>query len=254
MKTMMFCLFAMIAVSRAQQSQPLLTRDAVVRDLFSHTRVSGRPPVSIGEPTDVSDPGAREKKTIALAALYSLLLPGMGEIYAGDDGSGKYFTIAEGALWITLGSVHWYATWLQNDARAFAGQHASVVTENKTDQYFVDIGNFSNTYTYNQGVLRAREYFKTYDPNSNFAWNWDSDASRAQFRDMRIAGDEMFNNTKFIAAAIGLNHLISAVNAGRIALAYNKMIDQAALIDVHAGVMGTLLHPHGVVITLTKHF
>jgi hypothetical protein len=37
-----------------------------------------------------------QRKSPALAILYSILLPGMGELYAGDYSSGKYFTIADG--------------------------------------------------------------------------------------------------------------------------------------------------------------
>src|SRR4030067_702992 len=40
-----------------------------------------------------------EKKKPILGILYSLLLPGMGELYADSYSSGKYFTVAEGALW-----------------------------------------------------------------------------------------------------------------------------------------------------------
>lgn len=252
MKSFILFLFLVISIAGGQELTPLNRRDAIARDLFSQSLTG--PSLRREEPLFFQEPRTQEKKNLALAAAYSLLLPGMGEMYAGDYGSGKYFTIAEGSLWIALGSVHWYANWLQNDARSFAVQHANVVLENKADQYFVDIGNFANTYTYNQGALRAREYFKTYNPNSAFAWSWDSDASRSQFRDRRIASDEMFNNTKFIAAVIGLNHLISAINAGRIALAHNKGVDQAASIDLHANLLGTIARPTGVRLTITRHF
>jgi hypothetical protein len=36
------------------------------------------------------------KKSAGLAALYSLVLPGMGELYAEGFSSGKYFLLAEG--------------------------------------------------------------------------------------------------------------------------------------------------------------
>ncbi len=43
---------------------------------------------------------APSKKSVGLAAIYSLLLPGMGELYAEGFSSGKYFLIAEGVLWL----------------------------------------------------------------------------------------------------------------------------------------------------------
>ena len=50
-----------------------------------------------------------QKKNTGLAILYSALLPGMGELYAGDYSSGKYFTIADGVLWGGLIGVNAYA-------------------------------------------------------------------------------------------------------------------------------------------------
>ena len=43
-----------------------------------------------------------EKKSVGLGIIYSLLLPGMGELYADAYNTGKYFTIADGVLWGTL--------------------------------------------------------------------------------------------------------------------------------------------------------
>lgn len=195
-----------------------------------------------------------ERKSVAKAALYSLLLPGMGEMYAGDYGSGKYFTIAEGALWITLGSVHWYASWLQNDARSFAIQNAHISVARGDDQYFIDVGNFVSTATYDEQAGRDRQYFKIYGPTSPYRWQWDSPEVREQYRLLRVSSDEMFNNTRFIAAAIAVNHVISAINAARLAISHNHGMGGVGLIDLHADVLGGITRPDGIMVTLTKHF
>jgi hypothetical protein len=250
MKTILLMLTICAVSAMAQQPHSPMTRTEAARDLLSALPTA---PARAGVVFDEESPSV-EKKNVATAVVYSLLLPGMGELYAGNYASGKYFTIAEGTLWLTLGSVHWYANWLQDDARSFAVQHAGISPDTKADQYYVDIGNFSNTYAYNQGALKAREYFKTYDPNSSYAWNWDIDASRSQFRDMRVSADEMFNNTKFVAAVIGLNHLISAINAARAVIAHNKAVDTGSLIDIRARLLGTLAHPDGMMISVSRQF
>ena len=40
-----------------------------------------------------------ERKSPMLAIVYSLLLPGMGELYGGDYSLGKYLTIADAVFW-----------------------------------------------------------------------------------------------------------------------------------------------------------
>ncbi|HCV43150.1 MAG TPA: hypothetical protein DGH68_06675, partial [Bacteroidetes bacterium] len=170
--------------------------------------------------------GTAKKKSNGLAAIYSLLLPGMGELYADGFESGKYFLIAEGVLWLTYATFEIYGNQLRDDSRAFAQSHAGVIPSDKKDQYWVDIGNFIDVYEYNDKKLRDREPGKLYDSPSD-AWRWDTDFSRSQFRDQRIASDHMYNNEKFVVAAILINHVASAINAVRSAIKYNKSLDDA---------------------------
>ena len=72
---------------------------------------------------------------------------------------------------------------------------------------------------------------------------------------MRVSSDEMFNNTRFIAAAIAVNHVISAINAARLAISHNHGMGGVGLIDLHADVLGGgIARPEGIMVTLTKHF
>src|SRR5690606_26988785 len=60
------------------------------------------------------------KKNTGLAILYSLLLPGMGELYAESYSSGMYFTIAEGVLWGTYIGMNAYGGWQEDKYKSFA--------------------------------------------------------------------------------------------------------------------------------------
>jgi hypothetical protein len=194
-----------------------------------------------------------QKKSVGLAVLYSLLLPGMGELYADGFGSGKYFLMAEGALWLTFTTFELYGNQLRDDARAFAFSRAGVNPAGKDDQYYVDIGNFLDIYDYNEKQLRDRELDKLYDPAAGFAWEWDSDASRATYRDQRISSENMYNNKKFVVAAILVNHVASAVNAARAAISHNSALDKAlGDLSLSAQVLGGPAHPHGVKLTLSR--
>lgn len=199
---------------------------------------------------------AAGKKSVGLAALYSLLIPGMGELYTGAFGaSGKYFLAAEGVLWLTWGVFDVYGNSIRDDSRAFARAHAAADVTGKNDQFFVDLGNFMNTAEYNDKKLRDRDADLLYDPASGYAWQWDSEASRATFRDRRVASDNMYNNRKFAVAAILINHVASAINAARAAISHNKDVD-SALGDLQFGarVLGGWEQPHGIELTVTKGF
>ena len=161
------------------------------------------------------------RKAPGLAAVYSLLVPGMGELYAGDFSSGKYFLISEGALWLTYAAFEIYGNAVRDDARLYAVSYAGVSPAGKSDQFYVDVGNFINTAAYNDKKLRDRTPALVYDPAAGYGWQWGSDAERSTFRGLRVQSENLFNNKKFVAAAILVNHVASAINAARAAIAHN---------------------------------
>jgi hypothetical protein len=125
----------------------------------------------------------------------------------------------------------------------------------KDDQYFVNIGNFMNIDEYNQKQLQDREPENLYSPAEGYTWSWDSDASRTAYRAQRIDSEEMFNNKKFVVAAILVNHVASAINAARSAIAYNDTMDKGlGDLSLRADVMGGVSHPHGILLTLSRRF
>jgi hypothetical protein len=195
---------------------------------------------------------APEQKSVFRAVVYSLALPGLGELYAGGFDRGKYFLIAESGLWLTFTSFELYGHWLQNDARAFAASHASASIDGKDDQFFVNVGNFTNVYEYNEKKLRDRDVADLYDPNGSFFWQWDNDQSRMRFRDLRVKSDNVFNNVRFVVGAIIVNHIASAINAARAAINKNKEL--ASDWQIQTELLGSYLRPEGVVLTLKKTF
>jgi hypothetical protein len=198
-------------------------------------------------------PGAK-KKSPALAAMYSLLVPGLGEYYADGFGSGRFFLIAEGALWLTYATFDIYGTEQRDDSRAFAVSHAGIAPAGKDDQFFVDIGNFSDTDEFNDKRLREHDLSRVYN-DAAYRWSWDSDASRLQFKDIRNSGENALNNRKFVVSAIIINHIASAINAARVAISHNKNLnEQLGAVQFKADVLGGYANPHGILLTVTKNF
>ncbi len=230
---------------------PPLTRAELQADLIGTARIAPQeqlPQQPVAQP-------ATGKKSVGLAAIYSLALPGMGELYAGSFSSGRYFLAAEGLLWLTYAVFQVRADALRDDSRAFAMAHAGVTLQGKNDQYFVDIGNFLNIDEYNQKKLRDRDADKVYDPALGYAWQWDSDASRSAFRDQRVASDNMYNNRKFVVAVVLVNHVASAINAARSAVVHNRELEGALSgLSVEAEVLGGPFQTHGMAVTVRKTF
>jgi hypothetical protein len=225
-----------------------LSRQEIQRQLIGEHDASV---LTSGIPDDNSGGG---RKTTGLAAIYSLIVPGMGELYSGNFESGKYFLMAEGVLWLTYASFEISGNQLRDDSRAFATAHAGISPDGKPDQYFVDIGNFLNIDEYSEKKLRDREPEKLYRAGG-YAWQWDSDYSRATYRNQRIASENMYNNRKFVVAAILINHLGSAINAVRGSILHNKALnDGMGQLDLHADVIGGLSNPQGIMLTLSRPF
>ncbi|MEW6510207.1 MAG: hypothetical protein AB1428_04540 [Bacteroidota bacterium] len=232
-------------------SGPAQTRAGICLDLFGLPAAVAVNGDGMLPPTG----GAADRKTPGLAAIYSLILPGMGEVYTGDFGSGKYFLIAEGVLWITYAAFEISGNALRDDARVFASAHASLMAPVKDDQLYVDVGNFNSLAEYNDKKLRDRDLSRVYDPALGYAWQWDAEASRHAFREERIRGETMYNNRKFVVAAILVNHVASAINAARAAIAQNAAQDDA-LGDLRLGaeILGSPAAPHGVMLTVQRSF
>ncbi len=213
-----FVVTIVAACSASGQNSLQTLRQELLASPQTETSPAFAPPENLAQPHRKSQP---------LAIVYSLLLPGMGELYAEDFNGGRYSLVAEGALWLTYASFRQYGTWLQTDARDYASSHAGVSQNGKDDQFFVNIGNFDNVYDYNDKKLRDRDISDVYDPAQGYSWNWDSDASRQRFRALRISSDKVFNNSRFVIGAIVVNHIVSALNAARLVRHFNKNTEES---------------------------
>lgn len=194
------------------------------------------------------------KKSATLAIVYSLILPGLGDAYAGNFQTGRYFLGADVGLWITYGGFRVYGNWLKQDARSFAVQRAGANFDEKEDKFEVDLGNFNSVADYNDAKLRNRQFDMLYDPKSSFSWQWNSETDRVHYKDLRIRGDEVLRNSQFVLGALVLNRVIAAISAARSVSAYNRNVQMLDTWRLNAKVSGGLLAAHGIELTVTKEF
>lgn len=168
---------------------------------------------------------ALTKKKTGLAIIYSLLLPGMGELYAGSFESGKYFTIAEGVFWGALIGFNVYGQWEENNYKEYAKAIGGANIEGKDDKYFADLGNYLDIYQYNRNRELNRRFDEVYNEETHY-WMWRGQAQRREYRNMWLASETAYNNIRFAVGALILNRIASAVNAVRLVVKHNRKVKE----------------------------
>jgi hypothetical protein len=161
-------------------------------------------------------PVYEKKISLGGAFLRSALIPGWGQKAVGARTSARNFFVAEVALWAGVVAFNVQGSWLEDDYRTLAADHALADIRGKNDQYFVDMGNFSSIDGYNQSRLQNRDPQSLYDPATHF-WRWDTPANQVQFRQLRVDSDRANSNAELVVAAILANHIISGIHAAWLA-------------------------------------
>lgn len=163
------------------------------------------------------------------AFLLSFLLPGLGEYYAGSKKMAKVFLGTEVALWTTFFSFRIYGDWRKDDYKNFAIAHAHINPTGKNHDYFVDIEHYDDIRAYNQSKLQKREVDKLYPDNKEYSWKWDSKKNRLKYEQIRMSSDRAFSNSVLVVGVVVLNHLVSGIDAMRVARKADKKISEVKM-------------------------
>lgn len=193
-----------------------------------------------------------KKKNTGLAIIYSLLLPGMGELYADSYESGKYFTITEGVLWGTYIGINTYGNWQKDRYISFAAANGKVNIQDKDDEYFATISEYLSIEQYNNEKALERDFNKMLNENKYF-WKWTSEDRKA-YRSMWVSSEQAFNNLRFVVGGLIINRIASAVNAVRLVTAYNKRQAQELSWNISAGVENSINLPNHFTINFQTKF
>lgn len=168
------------------------------------------------------------QKSVGLALLMSLALPGAGEFYMGQRGQGTFFLSSEIVIWSGLVLSNLYAGQLKDETYVYAAQHAGVLNNGKDKQYWIDIGKYNSLYEFNEQRRRDRFFEDIYPENAHYNWFWDEENNRLRYDGKRIRANEIANQDVYFYASILLNHLVSGINAMRLARKHNrKLIEEA---------------------------
>ncbi len=192
------------------------------------------------------------KKSVGLGIIYSLLLPGMGELYAGSYNVGKYFTIAEGVLWGTYIGMNTYAGWKKDNYQTFASQHAGVNNTGKDADYYATISDYSDVESYNNEKALDRDFEAMYNKDQYF-WKWQSAQERKTYRAMWTTSEQTYNDLRFIVGAMILNRVASAINAVRLIASYNNKLKEEVGWNISVGLNNSTNIPTTVTLNFTSN-
>jgi len=200
---------------------------------------------------EINHPEVSTGKSPGLALLFSLILPGAGHYYLNRMDVGKYFLGADAASWLGLVSLNVYGNSVRNDSRTYSKQHAGISNiDDKNDDYFANIGNFTNIYEYNNDKLSRGEYALVYDVNQNY-WNWDDIKNRDTFEGQRKRSERIYNTRIVFGSMLVVNRIVSGISA--FFMAKNSGTKKTSL-NIQPEVLYNGYSVDGVRINLSKNF
>ena len=205
---------------------------------FSHVLAESFDNVQLSEtPLSADATEVSGKKSRFLGIVYSLLLPGMGELYADRFDRGRIPLIVEGFLWLGFTGLTLYSDNVADNAITFAQQHAGIDPDGKDDDFFNNVENHINVYAYNDTKLNFRELDALYPTGrgDGYYWQWDTDENRADYEDQRILADNLSNSVSFVILGMVANRIWSAIQASIAVKDYNESLNmQSSLPEMNA--------------------
>ena len=146
----------------------------------------------------------------------SLLVPGWGQRYA-TGGGGRFFA-AELAFWGGYLGFERLREVRRDQYRAFAAAHADARPQGKDGEYFDDLGFYQSRLEHNQFArYEDGPAAELYPLGRDSFWEWDQDASRERYRQLRNASSHARRQALYMTGLVVVNHLVSAVHAARMA-------------------------------------
>ena len=160
------------------------------------------------------------------AALYSALVPGLGEYYIGHKTKAKYFFAAEALTWIGYFSFRTYGSWKEDDMIRFASEKANANLEGK-DEFFQDmLGFYIDIDQYNTlGRVSDPERPYLEDTPENH-WYWQSTDDQNAYRDIKNSARDAYRRSDFMIGVAVVNRIISIIDAVRDAKRTNSRIGE----------------------------
>ncbi len=158
------------------------------------------------------------QKNPKAAAVLSLLVPGIGELYAGGPRSGRFFLFTEASLWAGLILFDHLETSRRENFTSFAAAHAGLASGGKSDTFLEEVTSYESIYARNAHERFIRgENADLLEESPENLWEWDDHASRSEFRRLRRKGNSARQKGLLFVGGLLFNRFASAINAAHLA-------------------------------------
>jgi len=166
------------------------------------------------------------RKSLQQALLYSFLLPGMGEYYAGSTKKARYFWAAEALLWGGFIGFRLASDAKEDDYVRYAQLNAGIDLKDESEFTRKMVGFYQDTEEYNAAGRVSDRDRPYYDPNGALSWQWSSPGAQDAYRELRNDSDELERRSNFMILGMILNRVVSMVDAALDVRRVNNSFDQ----------------------------
>lgn len=164
------------------------------------------------------------------AFLRSLALPGWGHHYIDKTNwkRGQYHLAADVVMILSYAGLTVRGNHLQNELETFAQSRANTDLSTRNREFALAVSGYDNLSEYNDYQLRSRNWDNLLPDTQENQWDWDENASRLRFQDMRERADRNDNQLPTIITLMVLNRVTSGLNAFTKARNMSKNIPEAS--------------------------
>jgi hypothetical protein len=183
--------------------------------------------------------GGYEPLSAKRAVLYSLLLPGLGDYYAGHKTRATTFFLVEAGIWVSYGVLKTQSNNREDTFQQMAVQYAGVSMTGLSDDYYSTIGQYNTHLEYEAEFKKehridiwpdvgseAMEQYYIENRVTDFEqWEWTSNAHRQDFRSLRSSSKLADRRSGYMIALAAANRVVAALFAYHAVRSYNNSGD-----------------------------
>jgi hypothetical protein len=191
---------------------------------MQHTQGAGSDPAVM---LDDPESGSTGELSMRRAVLYSLLLPGLGDWYAGNKSRAKTFFVVDAAIWTTFIVFRVQGNHREESYQNFATEFAGVSGTGHSDEFYSTIGKFNTSDEYEAEFKKehridiwpdvgyeAMEKYYVENRLTDFQeWAWYTWEMRVDYREMRSASTLSYRRSGYIVALAVANRVVASIFA-----------------------------------------
>ena len=149
----------------------------------------------------------------------SLVLPGLGHRHAEEGNwtrSAITYAVADASLWLSFLGSTWHRSHLIQSYETLAIRSAGANLDGKDRTFYLNLASFESSDIYLETMLRNRAWDRIdYVSDPNFQWEWTSDDTYNEFRDLRNRSESLKRRKSILIASLVANRLLSGAISAR---------------------------------------